>query len=237
MVPTAHEPSEKLIYAQPAPCSDSPSLLGVVDEECLAGWGCAPASTRGMCLLCCLHQGWRLQSCRPLRGCLRQGRCACLRKHADWQRWIRERQGRAVDLIRCAPITDDAAHDVHTCCRPPASYFCSSPSPPQPWQQPGNTGRMDTADVFEPCPLLQPALMLTWDVAYTAHRKRAEPMIRSSGDKAKRAGIVTSPLLAHPHLLTTSHSAPSPSPTQTHPGPSLPTSPAIASPDKLMRHP
>jgi hypothetical protein len=39
MVPTAHEPSEKLIYAQPAPCSDSPRLLGVVDGECLAGRG------------------------------------------------------------------------------------------------------------------------------------------------------------------------------------------------------
>jgi hypothetical protein len=103
--PSMHGPHrtrapEKLIYAQPAPCSDSPRLLGVVDEECLAGWGCAPASTRGMCLLCCLHQGWRPPSCRPLRGCLRQGRCACLRKHADWQRWIRERQGWPSDKMR-----------------------------------------------------------------------------------------------------------------------------------------
>jgi hypothetical protein len=96
---------------------------------------------------------------------------------------------------------------------------------------------MNTAGIFEACSLLQLALIVTLNAAYTAHRKRAEPMIRSSGDKAKRAGIVTSPLLAHPHLLTTSHSALSPSPTQTHPGPSLPTSSAIANPDKLMRHP
>jgi hypothetical protein len=40
-------PSEKLISAQPAPCSDSPSLLGVVEEEYLAGWGVRPSQHTG----------------------------------------------------------------------------------------------------------------------------------------------------------------------------------------------